>query len=295
LVHDSSDSTGISRQCLDNNIKSNSGWYPRIRCKSFFIEPILEKNRNKKKALLDHYHTLRDDVLNYWLNQEARLYSEIDNSPRSLIPLYVKLSKDLKSRLYFNRLRCHLKTAYKKSNDKTLTYKEANDIIIDIEQNEPKHNQHVINFMNGIEQRIRNTIYAKEDCNIENIVEHRFAESVTPNFVIEHIVEYYVAKFLGSDEELDIRQLKSDFQLFITSDRTEIGRGDEETMKCLKKKLDTLEKDVVRELKELANEANRLNEQFNIHLKSKARDLVVQIGDGYLHGKCEFESNLRFF
>jgi hypothetical protein len=294
LVYDNSDSSRISGQCLDHNIKSNSGRYYWIRCRSFFIEAILEKNRNKKKALFDHYHTLRDDVLNYWLNQEAKLHSEMDDSPRSLIPLYVKLSKDMGSRLYFNRLRCHLKTAYKKSDHKTLTYKETNDIITDIEQNEPKHNQQVIDFMNGIEQRIRNAIYAKEDCNIENIDEYgSFDESVTPSFIMEHITEYYMAKFAGRDEELDIRQLKSDFQLFMTSDRTEIGRGDEETMKCLKKKLDTLEKGVVKELKQLTNEANRLKEQFNVHLKSKARDLVVQIGGGYLHGKCEFELNLR--
>ena len=58
----------------------------------------------------------------------------------------------------------------------------------------------------------------------------------------------------------------------------EIGRGDEATMKCLKIKLDTLEKEVVKTLKELRNEANRLNDQFNSNLKSKATDIKVQIG-----------------
>ncbi len=32
-----------------------------------------------------------------------------------------------------------------------------------------------------------------------------------------------------------------------------------------------------------------------LELKSKATDLVVQIDDGYLYGKCDFESRLRFF
>jgi hypothetical protein len=113
---------------------------------------------------------------------------------------------------------------------------------------------------------------------------------------MDHIINYYIAKSDGVGDELNVRKLNSHYQLFRTSDMLEeMGRGDEETMKCLKIKLDTLEKDIVKTLKKLRDEANRLNEQFNVNLKSKAKDLIVQIEDGYLHGKCEFESNLRFF
>lgn len=113
---------------------------------------------------------------------------------------------------------------------------------------------------------------------------------------MDHIISYYVAKAVGSGDILEIRKLNSHYQLFRTSDlMEEIGRGDEETMKCLKMKLDMLEKDLVKTLVELRDEANRLNEKFNTHLKSKASDLIVQIEDGYFRGKCEFELNLPMF
>jgi hypothetical protein len=129
------------------------------------------------------------------------------------------------------------------------------------------------------------------------MTEHKFASSITPTFVMNHIINYYIAKSDGVDNELNIRRVNSDYQLFRTSDLLEeMGRGDKGSMVCLKMKLDTLEKEVVKKLKDLRYEANRLTEQFNIHLKSKITDLIVQIEeDGRLHGKCEFESNLRFF
>lgn len=295
ILHESTDSTTISRQRLGYYIEPFHSRYYWIRCRSFFIETILEKNRNKRKKLLDHYEKINVDVIDRWINHSVKLHKKIANAPESPIPLYVQISDDLKS-MYFNRLRSHLKTAYKKSGNTTLPYREADDIITDIEQNENKHNQRVANFINEIKQKIRDAIHTPEDCNIKNIIEHVHASSITPTFVMDHIINYYIAKSAGIGDILEIRKLNSEYQLFRTSDMLEeMGRGDEETVKCLKMKLDTLEKDVVKTLKELRDEANRLNEKFNSHLKSKATDLKVQIGDGYFHGKCEFESKLKLF
>jgi hypothetical protein len=139
---------------LGCGIEPNLWGYYWIRSRSFFIETILEKNRNKKKKLLDHYDKMKVDVLDRWINQRVELHYKLDNLPKSLIPLYVQISKNLKS-MYFNRLWSHLKTAHKESDNKTVAYKEADDIITDIEQNERKHNQHVADFINGLEQKIR--------------------------------------------------------------------------------------------------------------------------------------------
>lgn len=238
---------------------------------------------------------LKNDVLDHWIDHTVNLHKKLDNVPESLIPLYVQISKDLKS-IYFNRLRSHLKTAYRESDTTTMPYKGAEDILTDIEQNENKHNQCVADFVNGLTQKIKDAIYDTEVCDIKNISDYKFPSSIPPLFVLNHIINYYIAKSAGIGDRLEIRKLNSEYQLFRTSDLLEeIGRGDEETMKCLKMKLEALEKDMVKTLKELRNEADRLNEQFNINLKSKATDLIVQINDGYLHGKCDFESNLPSF
>ena len=235
-------------------------------------------------------------MLDRWINQhmETQIVIPDADAPESLIPLYVQIAGSLKS-MYFNRLKSHLMTAHKESDDKTKAYKEAYDIITDIEENEPKHNAKVANFMNELQQKIKNTIYSTENCNIQNMVEHEFASNIKPSFMMKYIIDYYIAKLDRSDEVLEIRQLDaSTYQLFRPFDMIEMGRGDEEAMKCLKTKLEILEKDILNTLGELRDEANRLIDQFNTNLTSKATDLIVQINDGYFHGKCEYESNLKF-
>lgn len=124
LVHDISDSTRISRQYMGYNIEPNRSRFYWRCTKSFFIESAIDRNRNKKKKLLDHYDKLKVDVLDRWINQSTQLHKKIDDMPNSPIPLYVKLSDGLKS-MYFNRLRSHLKTAYKESDSTTLPYKRG--------------------------------------------------------------------------------------------------------------------------------------------------------------------------
>jgi len=161
-ISDSSNNSTINvRHGLGYTVEPNRNRYHGRRIRSFFIETILERTRNKKKALLEHYKTLKEDVLDRWIQQEAELHLKIDEFPDSFVLLYVKISENLKS-TYFNRLRAHLKTSYK----------ETDNIVTDIEQNEPKHNQRVADFINRLKPRIRNAIYVKDDCNIENMTEH---------------------------------------------------------------------------------------------------------------------------
>jgi hypothetical protein len=63
--------------------------------------------------------------------------------------------------------------------------------------------------------------------------------------------------------------------------------GDEQTMNWLLSKIESLT--VVRELKELQAEGMRINDLFNKKLKSKIKDLSVQIDDGHLDGKCDMK------
>ncbi len=110
-----------------------------------------------------------------------------------------------------------------------------------------------------MKQRIRNTVYIENDCRLEGISEHQFATDVTPRFVLDHIIHYYIEKFSRPDDQLAVRKLNSHYQLYRASDMKEIGRGDQQSMECLKKKLDVQERDIIKVLNELSDEGNRLN------------------------------------
>ena len=86
---------------------------------------------------------------------------------------------------------------------------------------------------------------------------------------------------------MDIRQLHTNFQLYVDLPFTnEVGHGDEETMKCLQKKVELIELEVVKKLQELNTEANRLADLFNRKLKSRLKELIVHIESGKLNGSC---------
>jgi hypothetical protein len=74
---------------------------------------------------------------------------------------------------------------------------------------------------------------------------------------------------------------------------TEIGRGDEKAMKCLLRKIESLEPHLIGGLKGLINERNELVELFNSDFKTEVRDMLTDIDDGFLSGECRFESRLK--
>jgi hypothetical protein len=101
------------------------------------------------------------------------------------------------------------------------------------------------------------------------------------------IIEYCINKFRGINPKLAIRRSHIGFQLYIDLPFTnEVGHGDEETMKCLQKKIEFIELEVVKKLQELNLEANRLADLFNKKLKSRIKELIVHIDSGKLKGSC---------
>jgi hypothetical protein len=63
------------------------------------------------------------------------------------------------------------------------------------------------------------------------------------------------------------------------------GMGDERVMKSVLNKIGSL--NVITDLEKLRAEAIRINELFNIKLKSKINDLVIDIEEERFAGKCD--------
>ena len=195
------------------------------------------------------------------------------------------IAEAIQEPIYYNRLYSHLRHE---------KYEETKEIIDDILRSEPKHNENVKNFVNGLRSKIYRTIMDEGICKIESISDFNpDNHDRIPFFRSDLILEYCVDIFQGKKPKLAVRRINSDiFDCYVDLPYTiELGKGYDHDMKCLLKKIGALETDVVKLLSSLEEEAKRINNLFNKNLKSKTMDLIVQIDDGKCHGECDFESS----
>jgi hypothetical protein len=238
-----SDSNCISRDYNTNigiflsYFKFSSSIFSRHRNSNrtlhFFINRYFTIIERKQKGLQDHYKILKNDVLTYWYDKKIKPYRQKNAFHESLIPLYINVIDDLKSPVHFDEMRSHLLDP---------DNKELNDIFEDFEKREPAHNKKVSEFMGNVADKVRGTITNKDDMLSGSCNDDSGPETRTPNCILRHAVFYY--RETQKDLHLDISRLDEDndiFQLHATPDMVEIGRGNEQNMKCLKDKLISLD------------------------------------------------------
>ncbi|MFZ0893669.1 MAG: hypothetical protein WAZ77_04125 [Candidatus Nitrosopolaris sp.] len=192
----------------------------------------------------------------------------------------------IRKRRYFNQLRCHLKDE---------KYREIENIISDIEKSEPEHNEKVAYLMNNMRGNIRTTILEAGNGNgalqtsreILSLREYDKADpNYEPHFVLDEIIRYIIDKSIGKSTMISIRRLNGKFQLVREGNfMISAGKGDERIMKWVLNKIGSL--NVITDLEKLRAEAIRINELFNIKLKSKINDLVIDIEEERFAGKCD--------
>ncbi len=217
----------------------------------FFINRHITNGQTRRQELQTYYNNLKEDVLRHWLNQKAEPSRTRESLNESLIPLYIDIIKDLKTPIHSQEFKSHLS-----HNDN----KNIHNIFEDLEKREPAHNYKLSEFMSSKERKIRNAIMNKDStskggCNIDHIIEYDSGyEPRMPNYIMRQTVFYYRDKAQTDNLDLDIRPLDDDKKIFqLHYNMTEIGRGDEESMRCLSTKLKALEPDLVDDLKALIN------------------------------------------
>jgi hypothetical protein len=261
------------------------------RTQHFFINRYFTIIERKQKSLQDHYKILKNDVLTYWYDKKIKPCRQKNGFHESLIPLYIGVIDDLKSPVHFDEMRSHLLHP---------DNRELKAIFEDFENREPAHHTKVSEFMSSIADKVRGTITNKDDmlsgnCSLDHIVFYDGGpETRMPNCILRHGVFYYREK-AQKDLDLDIRRLDEDndiFQLHTTPDMVEIGRGNEQSMKCLKNKLISLDF-LAKELKAMINERNELIKLFDDDFKKKTKSMMADLDNNYLSGECVVEEHLR--
>jgi hypothetical protein len=257
----------------------------------FFISRHFTNKEKRQNSIRDHHRILKEDVLKHWFNQSIEVSRERHGFHESLIPLYVSVIENLKTPIHLRELKSHLM-----HHDN----KELNKIFEDLERREPVQNKKVSEYTDSIERKIKNAIDSKDNmliggCKIENIIQYDSGhEPRIPNYIMRHVVLYYIDKAQTDGLDLDLRPL--DERIFqVHFDLTEIGRGDEESMKCLLRKLKALEPDLVDDLRALINERNSLIELFDVEFKQKIKAMMAQADYGRLSGECSWERDYGRF
>ena len=174
--------------------------------------------------------------------------------------------------IHFNQLRCHLKDE---------KYKEIDAIISDIEKSEPKHNHGVAELMMNLKPNIRKSIF--DNCKIDSLREFdKNNPNYVPHFILDEIINYYKDRSMGKVTTLTVRgsQLIRQGEYDVA-----VGMGNEESMRWLLEKLESLT--VINDLKRARDEATRINELFNVKLKPKINDLILDMMEERLAGKCD--------
>jgi hypothetical protein len=261
------------------------------RTRLFFINRHFANSQKKQEKLENHFKLLNENVLKHWFDKSIKPCRQKNGFHESLIPLYISVIDDLKSPRHFGEMRSHLLHP---------DNKELNNILKDFEKRESAHNKKVSEFMSTIEGKIRDSITNKDDmlsrsCNIDHIVFYDSGpETRMPNCILRHAVFYYREK-AQKDLDLDIRKLEENnniFQLHTNPDMIEIGRGDKESMICLKNKLKSLEF-LAQELKVMINERDALVKLFNDDFKNKTKTTMADLDNNYFSGECIVEERLR--
>lgn len=153
--------------------------------------------------------------------------------------------------------------------------------------------------MKNLRTDIRNAIYAKDGdsdstCHNESLKEvTEVSSDYIPHFILDQIVQYYIDKANGIGTTMRVwRPNPEVFQLVRDIGYTiAVGMGDEKTMKWLLDKIESLQ--IPQKIIALQTEGNRINELVNVKLRSRIKDLSVEIGDGQLEGECDFEDQQR--
>jgi hypothetical protein len=242
---------------------------------------LLEEKKRKKEKLLEHYERLKNDVLYDWKNITSRLYDSLGNAssseyPKSLIPLYVDIWGPLTAPIHFNQLRCHFKHE---------KYKEIEVIISDIEKSEPKHNKNVAVLMMNLRPNVVKAIL--DNCKFDLREFKPMNSNYTPHFVLDQIINYFIDKSMGKSTTITVRgNPNGNFQLIWQGDHEiSAGTGNEDSMRWLLKKIESLT--IVNDLEKARAEATRINELFNVKLKSKINCLILDIEEERLAGECD--------
>lgn len=172
-------------------------------------------------------------------------------------------------------------------------YAELKKKYDEIKKRENIHNERVNTFMSTIEEKIASAIFSKEaECEITHTdIKSWFSQKETPQYYfMKEILNNFTEASTGNSRDFVVRETGTNsgyYHLVSGNGGKEVASAEKSVLECLKMKLDRIKPQIVKELAELNNEANAINELFDGDFKSAVRLLIIEIEDnGRMKGGC---------
>ena len=123
--------------------------------------------------------------------------------------------------------------------------------------------------MNNLRRDVRRGVFDIRDRALQKLSEYSGEQpNVEPYIILDEIINYCLDKSVRKDASITSSPQNHNFQLIREGYYpVGVGIGDEETMKRVLKKIESLT--IPNDLEKLRTEATRISELFNIKLKSK--------------------------
>lgn len=256
-----------------DNIRS-SGWSDH----AFFIEPYVEKRKEKKDRIDKHQDNILEIYKNWHKVQIHRLTFKND-LPRICVPLYIDVVNPLQQYDKYCEGSSHL-----------LGYTSQNAILLDIKRHENEHNRATSQFMSEREGVIRETISKNENISIP---EWRSSEDRYPFYKMAKIFEHYM------DEAYQHKEIKiEDYALYDGKQYHKLFREPADLIAIADKKNLQYLKDLIDSEPTICR-LKKILEDFKI-----MQNLLNSFGEGIDHilyhapthglqGQCYVEQDLR--
>jgi hypothetical protein len=214
--------------CVENI--SDNLWGNRSSNTAFFIEPYVEKGKERKQGIKTHHNNILD-IFKKWGHIHVEPVSQINSLYKTCIPLYFDVVSSFRNfDKYDDEAMIHLGDA---------NYANTYNIIIQIVNLENKNNCEVSQFMSR-----------KEKISIR---EWTSTSDEYPFYKLAKIFEHY-AKEIEQHKELQIISYSEHkgvhyYKLF-REEADIIAFGNEKTLKCLKELIDSESQNTINMLQE---------------------------------------------
>jgi hypothetical protein len=243
--------------------------YRYYRNYHFFITQYITNNKERKNRVEEHYNRL--EVFDKWLRLCVTKTNMREGLPPSFVLSYVDICSQLKSPDRFTQAKLHLQHK---------DYKNANDLLNKIINDERDYNDKVAAFSSQINHRIINIV------NEKTLPETNDPDE-PPYYSIDSIRMYLQAEF-GRHSSLNIDKYDEKFvKLHRQDDNTAtIAVGVSEDIQTLRDKIENvLRPEIIKTLSELVERETQIDNTYE-EFRTEIKAIKIDIEEHNFKGKC---------
>jgi hypothetical protein len=249
----------------------------------FFIQQYVTSRERTQTQRLNHFQRLVNEVFTRWVGLTAELSENRDGCHHSFMKLYINIVDDLKQPVRVGQVEKHLT-----HND----YDETKKLLDSIESKSSSRNSKVDSFMESVDQNILQNVFSEKIFSgIGSLMEPYHDPNIIHGYSMFHILKHNANETHGSHAMLRVDPYEiGKFKLHREDDNSNfiaISTNNEMLAAISKALQGQLQTDIVKTLKELLTDGQRICDSYNNKFKDEINNIISEFEDeGSLKGAC---------